>query len=235
LWLVLGQSFNNGWHATVNGHDLGAPQLVDGMSNGWRVNPTDGRPLSITLKWTPQNRIWVALVISALTMLVCVVLAIGRRPRGVVDAGDAALDGPLTLGSPLSGDAVTLTRRTVVSTVIATTLAAGLLVTPWVGLVAGAAVFVVLVRPRRRWLLAVGAPAALAVAGGYVLIQQWRHMYPPVFQWPTYFDDVHTVAWLAVVLLSADALVELLRSRRRAAQAGDPASDQTSASTRGRR
>ena len=42
-------------------------------------------------------------------------------------------------------------------------------------------------------------------------------MYPAVFEWPTFFDDVHTLAWLAVVLLAADALVEFLRARRRAA------------------
>jgi len=75
----------------------------------------------------------------------------------------------------------------------------------------------VLVRPRRRWLLAVGAPAALAIAGAYVVVQQSRHLYPAVFEWPTFFDDVHTLAWLAVVLLAADALVEFLRARRRAA------------------
>ena len=86
--------------------------------------------------------------------------------------------------------------------------------TPWVGLVAGAATVAVLLRPGLRWLLAVGAPTALAVAGGYVVIQQTRHIYPSVFEWPTFFDGVHTVAWLAVVLLAADAVVELVRTRR---------------------
>jgi len=90
-----------------------------------------------------------------------------------------------------------------------------LLVTPWVGLVAGAATLAVLFRPRLRWLLAVGAPAALAVAGGYVFIQQWRYMYPAVFEWPTFFDGVHVVGWLAVVLLTADAVVEVVRSKPR--------------------
>src|SRR6185436_3979962 len=39
FWLVLGESFNKGWHAEVNGRDLGAPRLVDGIANGWRVDP----------------------------------------------------------------------------------------------------------------------------------------------------------------------------------------------------
>jgi arabinofuranan 3-O-arabinosyltransferase len=212
FWLVLGQSFNNGWHATVNGRDLGTPQLVDGMSNGWRVTPSQGRPLAITLTWTPQNRIWIALVISGLTMLVCGLLAL-RRPRRWSMAGGAA-DGPLTLASPLTSAGPTLPRRVVVSTTATATLASALIVTPWVGLVVGGATLAVLLRPRLRWLLTIGAPTALAVAGGYVFVQQWRHMYPSVFEWPTFFDGVHAVAWLAVVLLAADAVVELIRSRR---------------------
>jgi hypothetical protein len=103
----------------------------------------------------------------------------------------------------------------VISTTAAVTIAGGLLVTPWVGLVAGAATLAVLRRPRLRWLLAVGAPTALAVAGGYVFLQQWRHEYPAVFEWPTFFDGVHTIAWLAVVLLAADATVEFIRTRER--------------------
>jgi tetrahydromethanopterin S-methyltransferase subunit F len=49
---------------------------------------------------------------------------------------------------------------------------AGLIVNPLVGIIAGALTAGVLLRPRLRWLLTVGTPAALAVAGGYALIQQ---------------------------------------------------------------
>ena len=34
-WLVLGQSQNAGWKATVNGRDVGGSRLVDGYANGW--------------------------------------------------------------------------------------------------------------------------------------------------------------------------------------------------------
>jgi len=33
-----------------------------------------------------------------------------------------------------------------------------------------------------------------------------------VFEWPTFFDRVHVLGWLALAFLCADALVEALRS-----------------------
>jgi hypothetical protein len=44
-------------------------------------------------------------------------------------------------------------------------------------------------------------------------VQQTRHDYPPVFEWPTFFDRVHVLGWFAVALLIADALVETVRTR----------------------
>ena len=38
--LVLGESINRGWTATVDGGpSLGSPELIDGFANGWIVNP----------------------------------------------------------------------------------------------------------------------------------------------------------------------------------------------------
>ncbi|HEV2310108.1 MAG TPA: discoidin domain-containing protein, partial [Acidimicrobiia bacterium] len=215
FWLVLGQSFNNGWHAVVNGRDLGTSELVDGMSNGWLVDPGHASTLSVTLKWTPQNRIWIALAISGLTLLLCALLALWPRRRVAVATVDDP-DGPVVLASPLVAGGSTPTRRAVISTTAAVALVAGLIVNPLVGVVAGALTVAVLLRPRLRWLLVVGTPAALAVAGAYVVIQQSRFNYPSIFTWPTFFDQVHVVGWLAVIFLSVDATVEFVRNRSRA-------------------
>jgi hypothetical protein len=92
--LVLGESVNAGWKASVTGAPtgsgrLGAPVLIDGFANGWRVDPAtlgsavhDGT-LSVVLHWQPQQRVDVALIVSALTIVVCLVLALWpvRRRR----------------------------------------------------------------------------------------------------------------------------------------------------------
>ncbi len=101
-WLILGQSLSPGWTATVGGHDLGTPTLINGYANGWRVDPsTVGANATITLKWTPQSTVWIALWASLLGAVLCIGLAIwpvpwlARRPtrrRSVEGGSDSGSD-----------------------------------------------------------------------------------------------------------------------------------------------
>ena len=62
-------------------------------------------------------------------------------------------------------------------------------------------------------MLTVGACVAVAAVGLYVVVQQYRYRYPYEFFWVEHFDAVTDVAWLAVLLLAADACIELVRAR----------------------
>jgi hypothetical protein len=73
-------------------------------------------------------------------------------------------------------------------------------------------VLAVLLRPRLRPLLTLGGPAALALTGLYVVVQQYRFTYFSDFGWPSHFERVNELAWLSIILLAADVLVELLRA-----------------------
>jgi arabinofuranan 3-O-arabinosyltransferase len=210
FWLVLGQSLNQGWNAEVNGEDLGEPELVDGMANGWRIEP-DQRNLEITLEWKPQRIVWGAIIISVLTLLTCLLLVVRGRSRAAAPRADDG-DAP-EAASPLVAIGATPTRRHIVVTTATVALLSGLLVEPWVGVMAGGAALTVLLAPRLRWLLTIGAPVALAVTGVYVLVQQSRYNYPPGLDWPSRFDAVHVVGLIAVMLLLTDVIVDRVRSR----------------------
>ena len=225
FWLVLGQSDNDGWRASVDGHDLGRSQLVDGYANGWLV-PGDlgGGDLEVTLTWTPQRLVWIAIGISGLAMLACTALALRGRRR----PGHGAPRGPgvePALTSPLVAGGTRPPFVTLVAAPLGAAVVAGVLVRPWAGLLVGALVLGALVRPRLRVLLTAGAPLAIGAAGLYIVVQNSRYDYPPLFEWPTFFDSVHVLGWLAVVLLAADALVEVLRERGRHDDAATPTAE----------
>ena len=143
-------------------------------------------------------------------MLACAALALFACRRSSRDQPDS----PPEPRSPFESEGGPPSRRVTIATTVAAALAAGLLAAPWVGVVVGAATLVALLHPRGRAVLSIGAPLALVAAGAFVTIQQARHGYPAVFEWPTYFDDVHVIGWLAVLLLGADALCDVVRSRR---------------------
>jgi hypothetical protein len=230
FWLVLGQSNNAGWKATVDSADAvvtsgngdGRSTLVDGYANGWLVQP-DRATFDVTLEWTPQRTVWVALAISGVALFACFVLAfVARRRRRYRDRDEPALDGDLELGSPYAAFGTNAGTRATVVTAVAMALVAAAVSRWWVGLLVGALTAAALRRPRLRGALTVGAPLFVALTAGYVIVQQYRYRYPYEFFWVDHFTRAANLAWLAVLLLAADAVVELVR-RRRAVPA--PASD----------
>jgi hypothetical protein len=227
FWLVLGQSNNAGWKATVDGSDAsirpgdgddgGTSSLVDGYANGWLVTPTTGS-FRMTLEWEPQQTVWIALVVSAVTLVLCVVLACWRRRRrtdgaSYDDAGTNGVDPPVLAG-PLVATGRNTTRRVTIVTTIGAGFVAAFVARWWVGVVVAVCVLAVLLRPRLRFLLTLGAPACIVITALYVIVQQYRYRYPYGYFWVEKFGAVANVVWLGVLLLAADAVVELVRNRR---------------------
>ena len=81
-------------------------------------------------------------------------------------------------------------------------MAGALLVRGWVGVVAALCVLGVLLRPRLRPLLTIGAPVALALCGLYVVGEQYRNAFFSNFDWPSHFERVNELAWLSIILLA---------------------------------
>jgi arabinofuranan 3-O-arabinosyltransferase len=218
FWLVLGESTNAGWYATVNGRDLGPARMVDGGANGWLVTPPSGPgPVRVSLTWRPQQAVRVGLALSAIAIVVCGIGIVvgGRRERVVagIGKGDPALTNPLVAtGEPLDW------RRTAIATAIVGVTAA-LVIQPAWALPLAAATAVSARWRRGRALVTIGAVGGV-VAAGLVTVGRVVISHPaPGFGWVTRFEVANGVALAAVVLLVADALVERLRPVRRSTSA----------------
>jgi arabinofuranan 3-O-arabinosyltransferase len=212
FWLVLGQSFNDGWTASIDGERIADPELVDGFANGWQVVP-DAESFVVDVRFAPQRRVDLAIAVSAVAAAVCLMLTI-RRPRAAVIA-------PSSLAEPYSKvlafryEGALPTMRTAVLTGVGVGLLAFVVAGPAVGAVVGTAAGLGARHEAfRRWLL-LGSPLALGVAALYVLYIQVRHGPAPGFEWPIEMDRVHPFGWLAILLVVADVIVDRVWQARR--------------------
>jgi hypothetical protein len=123
----------------------------------------------------------------------------------------AADDGRVELHSPLEPLGGSPVRGAVFFGPLLAGSIAAIVIEPWAGAAVAASVVLALVVPRARALLTVLPPLLVLAAGIYIVRNQIRYDLPPVFEWPTFFPRARPLAWLAVALAAADALVEQLR------------------------
>ncbi|HKA04647.1 MAG TPA: discoidin domain-containing protein, partial [Acidimicrobiales bacterium] len=211
FWLVLGQSHNDGWHASVNGHDLGAPTLVDGYANGWRVDPgAGGGPLTIHLAWTPQRLVWIALGITAAGIVACVVLVIVDRRRV-----------PLAVESPVSRDRP---RRVGTGWLVGGAVVLfGFVGGPLPAVVAGVVAVLARAGPKRLrpWLVLVPA-GFMAATAAYVVAKSLRYPIPADLDWPASFSFTDALAWSAVAAAVTLVVAATDRAVRTSSSPPDP-------------
>jgi hypothetical protein len=243
---VMGQSVNKGWHAVASpgpgapagSHpvDLGQPQLVDGFANGWHVTAADlhalgGANFTVTLTWQPQQLLWLALAISAATLLLCLLLGFlpvrWRRwlrarvlPRRL--RGPAGPDAPERPSDPFDAPSLTLPysvpslgepRRGWLRFPRALVLGAAtggvalIVAPPLAALAVGVLVALGLVLPWAR-AAAVIAGIAFVVAGCLNVVEGQRvHHYLSGSNWDGFFVHAGNMIWIGVVLLVADAMI----------------------------
>jgi arabinofuranan 3-O-arabinosyltransferase len=175
-WLVLGQSFSEGWSATSPElGDLGAPTLIQGYANGWVLDPTTGT-VHITLEWGPQKVVWAGIGVSLIGVPLCLLILLvpwvrRRRRRGDTPSGDDDTTNPLP-------DDATVATATAADTDISPAIgepwsaASRAPATGWgtpLGLGALVMVFAGLNLPRENVVLTVALAVALGVATALVV------------------------------------------------------------------
>jgi hypothetical protein len=185
FWLVLGQSLSDGWKAELDGASLGAPRLVNGYANGWLVEPGKAGTYTVTLRWTPQNVVWIAMALSVLAIIVCLgVVVVTRRATLPVVADDPELASPLAYGG--AGSHAALDVRAIVITAVIGGVAAALVSRWWIGVLVAVGMVVAARVRGARLLLTAGAPLALVIAKA---------------------TDLPDLGWLAVLLFAADLFI----------------------------
>jgi hypothetical protein len=225
FWLVLGQSYNDGWAATVE--DVGGiggdgrslrPELVDGFANGWRIEP-GAASFDVELEFTPQRAVDVALGVSLLAGLLCAGLAL-RRPRpataGAVTPGGAGSAEPraFTAATAFRYGGVRPGPVATGVVVLGTGTLGWVLAGPAVGATAGLAALAGCRSSRARVVVLAGSAGALALAAAYVVAIQMLHHPPPGLDWPADMRRAHPLGWLAVLLLTVDLAVARAWRRR---------------------
>jgi arabinofuranan 3-O-arabinosyltransferase len=197
-WLILGEGYNDGWEATMDGRSLGAPRQIAGGFNGWWLaGSTSAR--TVTMRWTPQRTMWAGLILAALGMIACAALVW----RGRADGELPSIDPPRALWPPAPR---TSTRRAVVAGGVLV-VASALCISPKYGAIAAvlAAAVVLLRRPALAGWLSLGLIAGLAAL---IVRRQLRYDLVASPSWPAAFDDLHRFGLLAVVLLLTATIVD---------------------------
>lgn len=222
-WLILGQSINAGWHASLNGKDLGDATLIDGFANGWRIPAVDdGSKISIT--WTPQRSVSMALLLTVIALLICLGIVIvsllrSRRKRiGAASnppkASQEELDEAPYLLAPWSSERrVNPSSRAAILTGLACGIVGAAIVSPLTGILLGLITGYAVISTRARTALRLMPVVILALIGVYVALGQLRHNYAPVFEWSSFFSRARVPAWFAILAISAEVVVSIVRER----------------------
>jgi len=198
-WLVLRQSFEPSWRATVAGNDLGLPHNVDGF-NAWELPNTVARA-DVRIELTTQRLYEIAQLISLAAVAAVVgIVVMAPRPNGQVIAGSVAL-----------GAAPQSLWRLVLIGALAT---GGYLIGGWLGAVLAGSTALTWPETESPWLHpAFLAAVALTVAAGLGTARDDFGLETFNGQFATTPKSTTTAAMLAGVLALAGLLRDSARAR----------------------
>lgn len=204
-WVEVADGWNPGWSATSSGTALSDPVASAGGRNLWFVDDTtveESAPRTIMLSWTPQRATWWAMILTAVTLVVLIGLAVRERLT--------SRNGPLWSSEErFAGETEEqFDERPFVLSIVTAFIVGFLVISPLWALAAVALTGVVRRRPQ---LLVLWGWGLVALGFSFLVAQQVRTGAEPGFGWPEVFMRAHRPTLLGLVLLWIG--VERSRSR----------------------
>lgn len=210
FWLVFGQSDSDGWHARLDGEDLGPSEIVDGYANGWLIDPAGRTSFTVEIDWTPQQLVDRAVGLSAVSLVVLVGVAWRNPRRGAVSIVPAGATEPQVR---LAAGARRPAAREVAVWSLVCAVVGGLFAGVAGALVVGLVALAALAWRRGRWLSATIPWAVFGPVGALIAALQWRRHYRPGVEWPNSFVHAHQVVLVAVLVIVADVISQWRRHK----------------------
>ena len=215
-WLVLGQSYSDGWRASCRDAqgrttDLGAPIPIDAYANGWRVGPSC---TEASFSFPPQRLATAGYVISAIAILALLAIALlgWRRDRREAPAPEPTTR-PTAHGPRPTGQ-LRLPVRQAIAVAAAVAAAGALLFAIRVGAVLGPLAFLALWRGIDARRLVALSCAAVALLPVIYLVSLPKNPGGDSFTYASDLLGPHWVAVFAVASLGAASLLMALDLRR---------------------
>jgi hypothetical protein len=202
---VLGQSHDRGWGILETDAQVDGPHLVNGYANGFLVTSA-ARDVTLQLRYLPQNRVDVALLISVVAALLVAALALSR-PAAIRPPAPAQQE-PLRRLRAFTYEGALPTRRDAAIVAVVGGVGGTLLAGPLVGV--GLAALGGYATRREGWRLGFTlVPALLLVAAvGGIVLAEIEGGTTHSIDWPAQYPAWHRVALAAVLLLALDTLID---------------------------
>jgi hypothetical protein len=189
-WVEVGDGWNTGWGARIDGSNVGNPMPSLGGRNTWLVEggTTSG---NLTIHWAPQRIIWIGLVISLGAAVFCANLAARRRKSTLLPAAQPRRSGRASNRWAIAG----------ASLVIAVAVSPAWAVIALLLVAADHVLRPRLIRAASMSSLIVVGATLIGIALAFLFAQQIRTGAEPGFGWPSVFERGHRVLLTGLLLV----------------------------------
>jgi len=210
FWLILGQSFSDGWILRGAGDKTSqSPVLINGFANGWLIHPPTDEPLNLSLSWEPQKTVWIALLVSLISILIFTALAF----RSLPDRTQAIQTPHFRQGIEIYAEKFELSKAILCSICV---LIFSLLNLPnmlIVSLIVALFFFLALRLHIADYILLLSSFLFMGLSSILIMLDQIKERHPRDFVWPLFFERFHILGVVAILFIAAAAFYELLNSR----------------------